>query len=526
MAGEFDVDYGYRGSLLPDGDSSHLPAAELLALVVDQVPAVVWTTDLDLVVTLAGGVHLRLLTPNQDNAVGTHLFELIGTRDPSSPLVQAHVGALEGKSSAFDLEWKEIWYSARVTPLTDRSGSPIGVVGAAFDITKQKTTELRLAAEREEYELRVLNSQKMEAIGQLAGGIAHDFNNALQVIRSSATFIAEDLGDDDPKVNDARRILESSESASRLVQQLLVFANRQTGRPTVVDVDETILGLLELLEHTTGESIRLMTRLSSQRLPVHIDQTQLEQLMIDLALNARDAMPAGGDLVIATDLGPAPSRADLPTGQYVHLSVQDTGMGMSEEVGRRAFEPFFTTKPLGTGSGLGLATVYGIARRAGGIVTLESREDEGTRIDIYLPLHEDDVIPSDALQPGGESEPALILVVEDEDPVRRIAERLLTRAGYRVLAAASGEEGLRLFKDHDGPIDLLLTDVVMPNMSGRELARRLRMLDASLRILFMSGFADDAITGRGGFEEDEDFLQKPFDNDELLARVAAALERP
>jgi PAS domain S-box-containing protein len=406
-------------------------------------------------------------------------------------------------------------YSA---PLRDANGNAVGMLVISADVTERKALEAQL-----------LHSQRMEAVGRLAGGIAHDFNNLLTAIRGYADFLREGLGEGTPLRRDAEEISRAGERASALVRQLLAFSRGQVLRPEVVDVGEIVRQIETMLRRLIGEDVELVIDLDGALASVSADAGQLEQTVINLAVNAREAMPDGGTLTIRTrnvflDVADA-RRLDLRPGTYVRLSAEDTGVGMDERTRLRAFEPFFTTKPQGTG--LGLSTVYGIVTQSGGNVEADSRPGEGSVLSVYLPAVSAQVRepaagpPSAGIERGSET----VLLVEDEDVVRNLARRVLHDSGYRVIEAGSGEEALRLAGEHADRIDLLLTDVVMPGMNGRELADRLAEIRPGTRVVFMSGYTEDVIVKRG-VSGRRAFLAKPFTPPMLARSVREALDAP
>ncbi|MGI5243519.1 PAS domain S-box protein [Dactylosporangium sp. CA-139066] len=384
---------------------------------------------------------------------------------------------------------------------------------------------LREEAERQKHEVRQQRTQRLESLGQLAGGIAHDFNNLLAVILNYAEFIVED-GADTPFALDAEQILRAGRRGSELTHQLLAFARREVIRPKPLDVNRVVEEVQQMLTRSIGEHISLATDLTEPLPAVVADPGQLEQVLVNLAVNARDAMPAGGHLTIDTglvQLGDGQPEGLRP-GHYVRIRVSDTGTGMPREVLEQAFEPFFTTKPSGEGTGLGLATVYGIVVQAGGTVHIYSEPGIGTTISILLPASDAEPIAAEAgrvARPPGHGQ--TILVAEDEPALREVTTRILRRGGYTVLAAADGVAALQLAAEHGGPIDLLLTDVVMPGMLGRVLAERLLRTRPSTRVLFMSGYAQPVLTSNGILDPGVHLLEKPFTGADLLHAVGEQL---
>jgi PAS domain S-box-containing protein len=374
----------------------------------------------------------------------------------------------------------------------------------------------RNVTERKRLEAQLHQSQRLESVGRLAGGIAHDFNNFLSVIRGYARFLVDELPADAPMRADAEEIENAAERASRLTNQLLVFSRHERVQHGAVDVAQVLSGINSLLARTLGENVPLYTDVERPLRPVEADPSQIEQVLVNLAVNARDAMPGGGELRIslANVRGGGPEGSDA-----VRLTVRDTGTGMSRAVVERAFEPFYTTKPKGEGTGLGLATVYGIVTQARGTIAIDSAPGAGTTIEVMLPAT--DSPAADESTPAGEESDAskgeTILVVEDEAAVRKLTCRILTRAGYNVLQAADGDAAVGAWHEHRGEIDLLVTDVVMPGMSGKELAETL-----GTKPVFMSGYTDD-VTLRHGVEGPR-LVQKPFDANTLLSTVRSALD--
>jgi signal transduction histidine kinase len=382
-----------------------------------------------------------------------------------------------------------------------------------------------------EREDQLRQAQKMEAIGRLAGGVAHDFNNLLTAVIGYADAIAERENTDDATRRDVGEIRKAADRAASLTRQLLAFGRKQFLRPVVLDLNETVTSLLQMLPRVIGENIQTHPRLAKDLARVTADPSQMEQVLVNLVLNARDAMPMGGAISIETanvELTAANLAADglrLPPGSYVMLAVSDTGTGMDATTRARAFEPFFTTKPKGKGTGLGLATVYGIVDQTGGEITIKTALGHGTVVRIYLPAvaapadkREVDP-PRPAKTFGSES----VLVVEDNDAVRELAILALRQRGYEVLEAASAEQALDLITQGARP-QLLLTDVVMPGLSGPNLAARLLQHIPRLRVLYMSGYSEDAAAAHGTFWGGVPLLQKPFTSSQLADRVRLTLD--
>jgi len=388
--------------------------------------------------------------------------------------------------------------------------APAGVEGIARDITERRRLEERLR-----------ESQKMEAIGRLAGGVAHDFNNLLTVISGYTQLSRTDLSPGHPSQPALEEVLKAAERAAGLTGQLLAFGRRQAAQPGILNLSAVFAETERMLRRLIGEHIDVVTIPGPDAGHVRIDPVQMQQMLLNLAVNARDAMPEGGKLVLEA------ARCDRHSSPWVVLSVTDTGHGMEEETLRHIFEPFYTTKGVGKGTGLGLATVYGIVKQNQGEVEVSSRPGAGTTFRIYLPQVEPPAEPP-AVAPAAEPRrdgAGTILLVEDEDAVRRLLRQSLRQRGYRVLEAATPEEALKLFSDGDEAIDLLLTDVVMPNMNGRQLADRLRQRHPPLKVLLMSGYADEWIEP-GGLAPGTAFLAKPLDASVLAAKVRELMEGP
>jgi signal transduction histidine kinase len=422
--------------------------------------------------------------------------------------------------------------------------------GAHDYVMKDNMTRLTAAVERELHDYasrqehrqiaaQLRQSQKMEAIGQLAGGVAHDFNNLLTAILAYSESLLHQLPMGSPLRGEVSEIKKAGERASTLTRQLLAFGRRQVLKPQVVDLNGVVTNVEQLLRRVIGDHIELRTTLTPRLGTVRVDTTQMEHVILNLAVNARDAMPHGGTLSIRTgnvefdDTDAHLQGASKGAGEYVMLRVSDTGIGMDEETQARAFEPFFTTKETGKGSGLGLAMVYGIVKQSGGSIQLHSVPNEGTTFVIYLPQ----VSSVSAPEPAAPEQMATtlngtetILLVEDDELVRQITMLTLERRGYKMLVARNGTDAISRAAAFDGPIDLLITDVVMPRISGRDVALMLRQTRPQMRVLYMSGYAAALLlshTSHGTVEpSDAAFLQKPFIATALAAKVREVLGPP
>jgi len=398
------------------------------------------------------------------------------------------------------------------------AGRP-AALAMALDVTRRKSLESQL-----------LQAQKMEAIGRLAGGVAHDFNNLLTIIFGSSDVLLEDLSGDYPHRAEVEEIMKAARRAASLTRQLLAFSRRQVLELQVLDLNALVANLEGMLRRLIGEDVEFRTVLTPARGTVLADPGQLEQVIMNLAVNARDAMPQGGKLTIETavaDLDESYAQAHIPVkpGSYMMLAVSDTGIGMDVETKAHLFEPFFTTKEKGKGTGLGLAMVYGIVKQTGGYVWVYSEPGRGTTFKIYLPRVEaapEPLVPKPAPVSLRGSE--TVLMVEDEEAVRRLIRKVLETRGYVVIAAEGGAEALRLANAHDGVIHLLVTDVVMPGMSGRDLAQYLGSVRPETKVLYLSGYTDDAIIQHGVLEPGIAFLQKPFTPQGLARKVRQVLD--
>ncbi len=402
-----------------------------------------------------------------------------------------------------------------------REGQLAGILGICRDVTERLSLEQQLR-----------QAQKMEAVGRLAGGVAHDFNNILTAITGYADLLLEDLGTTDRRRDDIAEIRKAAERAAGLTRQLLAFSRQQVMQVRVLDLNDVVADTQNMLGRLLGEDIALVTRLDPALGAVKADPGQLEQVIMNLAVNARDAMPGGGKLTIETanaELDDTYVREHFPArpGSYVMLAVSDTGTGMSDEVQSHLFEPFFTTKEKGKGTGLGLATVYGIVKQSGGYIWVYTEPGHGTTFKIYLPR----VAGAPAQRASGPKASPVgagtetVLLAEDEAAVRAVARHALERQGYTVLEASSGEAALDLAERHSGRIHLLLTDVIMPGMNGRALALRLSELRPDLRVVYMSGYTEEAITRHGVLEPGLTYVQKPFTPEGLARKVREVLDR-
>jgi len=413
------------------------------------------------------------------------------------------------------------WFQTVKVPLGAPEG-PRQLLGVATEITDRKGLEAQL-----------LQAQKMEAVGRLAGGLAHDFNNLLTAMLGSADLVLQTIGSEHPAREDAEAIRQTVMRAAELTRQLLAFSRQQVLAPRVLDVNTLVAGLERMLRRLIGEDVDLRAVLAADLGHVRADPAQLEQVIVNLVVNARDAMPHGGKLTIETtnvelDQEYFRDHVVVQPGRYVMLAVSDTGVGMDAGTKARVFEPFFTTKEKGKGTGLGLSTAYGVVKQSGGYIWVYSELGRGTTFKVYLP-RVDACVETPASAPP-EPVPDLgaetVLVVEDQADVRRLTRKVLEMRGYTVLAAGEGTEALRVAERHEGPIHLLATDVIMPGMNGREVALLLSASRPEMRVLYLSGYADESIVRQGVLEPGLAFLQKPFAPDALARKVREVLDVP
>jgi two-component system cell cycle sensor histidine kinase/response regulator CckA len=533
--------------------------------VLDALPAGVWVVDKDGQIVLANAASMEIWGGKPESAlspVGKDKAWWTETGQPVPPEEWGVTRALErGESSSHeeltvetaDGAQKVIQNSA--SPIRDAGGEIVGAVNISEDVTAKKVGEFtqreqderqrkldeqqreeQLRSERQQQEERQrqqeqeLHTQKMDAIGRLAGGIAHDFNNLLTGILSYSDLILQELRPNDPIRADVEQIRDAGQRAAGLTRQLLAFSRRQLLQPRVVSLNTTVTDLEPMLQRLLGPSARLETELDPDLGNVLADPAQVEQALVNLVLNAREAMPEGGLLRIATsNVEPEPASWQQDNGSqsgaYVSITVSDTGVGMDAATQSRIFEPFFTTKRAASGRGLGLSTVHGIVEQSGGQIAVESAPGQGTTFTIYLPRYWG---PEAAIGTADQRLPQVgtetLLLVEDEAAVRASVRRLLEWHGYTVLEARNGEDALRVYEANESGIDLVLTDLVMPEMGGHELIERLRARDPSLRVLFMSGYTERDFTSNGSIPPGTGFVEKPFTVETLMRRLREVLD--
>jgi len=479
----------------------------------------------DFVVTDVNRNAERLLGRRRDEVVSRRLSDLWPLRslqpfiERAAAVMRAHAPLEEELRIAFPAGSGR-WIHHQIVPLDD------GVAIAVRDTTARQEAEADLHRREEQ----VRQSQKMEAIGRLAGGVAHDFNNLLTVIRGHGELMLRKLTGDHPMRRNLLEIGLASERAAALTHQLLAFSRKQVLQPRILDLGEVVERMSTLLQRLIGEDVELVTRRRGDLGSVRADPAQMEQVIINLAVNARDAMPRGGQLTlelanVELDETFAHSHAGMTPGPYVVFSVTDTGHGMDEDTKARIFEPFFTTKEAGKGTGLGLPTVYGIVKQSGGFIWVYSEPGHGTTFKIHLPRVDqapERLSPRPGQAAAGQGTET-VLLVEDEDALRALLREVLESLGYRVLEAGLGAEALRIAREHRGPIHVLLTDLVMPQMTGRELADRLSCLRPDLKVLFMSGYGVGAAP-RQEIPSDGAYIEKPFTADAMGGAIRALLD--
>ena len=409
-----------------------------------------------------------------------------------------------------------------ISPVRDASGTIINYVAVKNDVTEH----LKITREKSEIEEQMRQTQKLESIGRLAGGVAHDFNNMLSVIIGYGEELINSLHDSDPLKECATAIVEAGNRSASLTRQLLAFSRKQTLRPEVLNLNDIVRNLEKMLQRLIGEDVELVTELDEELSPVEVDAGQIEQVIMNLAVNARDAMPQGGTLTIETALAEldeayAEKYLEVVPGAYVLMTVSDTGAGMDEETKKKLFEPFFTTKEAGKGTGLGLSTVYGIVKQSGGGIRVTSRPGQGSSFAIYLPQACDvsEKKPEPSVIPRAMRGEASILVVEDEASLRKLIGRTLASMKYRATTAANAGEALLLVEEKGLHPDLIITDVVMPGMSGKVLVDRLMRILPDLKVIYMSGYTDEAVAEHIVREPGMPFLQKPFNVRRLAEKI-------
>ena len=504
-------------------------AQERYRLLLQTAPDLIVSTDTSGKIVSANASAIAQTGRSREELIGQPLGAFL-VEDDRHIAYEHHSAALTGESRQFELRYLSAageggWLFCTCNPIRE-DGLITGVLLIGRDVSQMKESQTALR----ESEEKLRQAQKLEAIGQLAGSVAHDFNNLLTVIDWHSQFALDEMPAGDPRRDDINEIRKASALATNLTRQLLAFSRKQILQPRVLDLNEVVVGIEKLLQTLIGVEINIVTRLTADTAMVQADPGQLEQVVMNLCINARDAMKGGGTLSIET--ANAELTADyskehpwIAPGTYALLAVSDTGEGMDESTKARIFEPFFTTKGEGKGTGLGLATVYGIIKQSGGSIEVYSEKGKGSSFKIYFPAinavspDRVRVAPTESELRGTET----ILLVEDTDAIRGIAHRALTRHGYTVLVARNGPEALSVNEHYTGKIHLLLTDMMMPEMTGRELATSLRPERKDMKLLFMSGYTEGAVMGSTEGPDGASFIGKPFTTEELARRVKEVL---
>ncbi len=418
--------------------------------------------------------------------------------------------------------------SLSAAPVHNDRNQVVGILGAVEDLTERKKIE----AEREQLQSQLLQAQKMESVGRLAGGVAHDYNNMLSVIIGYAQFGMDKTDPEDELRADLQEILTAAERSADITRQLLAFARKQTINPKALDLNETVESMFKMIRRLIGEDIDLSWKPGPAVWPVKMDPSQLDQILVNLCINARDAISDVGRITIEThnvrfDEAYCANHAGFVPGEYVLLAVSDDGRGMDKETLDKIFEPFYTTKEIGKGTGLGLSVIYGIIKQNKGFINVYSEPEKGTTFQLYFSRHADDASPIETVGVGPEKTPVgsgeTVMIVEDEASILKLAKRILIPLTYNVLTATSPNEALVLAKEHGGDIHLLIADVVLPGMNGRDLAEKLQAEYPKLKVLFMSGYTSDVIVHHGVLDADVQFIQKPFSKTNFAIKVRKAL---
>ncbi len=499
----------------------------------DSGQALVWTSGLDKKCDYFNVPWLAFTGRSLAQEFGNGWLEGVHPEDFESCL-QVYVAAFD-KRERFSMEYRlrhasgeYRWIQEEGTPRFNSKGIFLGYIGHCLDITERK----RAAEEHEKLQMQFNQAQKLESVARLAGGVAHDFNNMLSVILGYAEIALDKIDPSDSLHHDLQAIYDAGKRSSNITRQLLAFARKQTIDPQVLDLNETVEGLLKMLRRLIGEDINLAWLPGKGEFSIKIDPSQMDQILANLCVNSRDAIADVGKVTIETDVvtfdeAYCSDHAGFIPGKFILLAVSDDGHGMSQETLGKIFEPFFTTKEEGRGTGLGLATVYGIVKQNNGFINVYSEPDQGTTFAIYLPRYEDSAgekrakaSPDISLGHG-----EIILVVEDEITILNLSKTILEKLGYTVLTASTPSEALRLVEMHSGRIQLLLTDVIMPEMNGRDLASQLHTCFPDIKTLFMSGYTADVISHRGVLDEGVCFIHKPFSTNDLAAKVYEALRQ-
>lgn len=494
--------------------------------VITAAPVVLWDLDSAGTILLSEGNALTHLGLKAGQLVGRSVFE-VNKNDPQSLALIAR--GLAGEEFSVEVEIAGRYWSNQYVPRRDEKGKVVGLFGVSLDVTERKLAEEEYAKLQDQ----LIQSRKMESVGQLAGGVTHDFNNLLTVVLGYTELALLQVEPGQPLFSELQEIRKAVRRSADLTQQLLAFARKQTLAPRVMDLNTTVEGILKMLRRLIGEQVTLAWQPCVSVCPIKTDPSQIDQILTNLCVNARDAIAGVGKITIGTgivalDKPHGADHSEFTPGDFVMLTVSDDGCGMDKETLDKIFEPFFTTKGIGRGTGLGLATVYSVVKQNNGSIQVHSEPGLGTTFKIYLPMYE-----AFTEHTGQKSTAApvargheTILLVEDDLVILDVATKILESFGYQVLAASTPGDALRKAKEHAGDIRLLITDVVMPEMNGRELAKNLSALYPEIRQMFMSGYASDVIARYGGLNEGVNFIQKPFSTETLAAQVREALSAP
>ena len=510
-----------------------------LAAVLRSVGDGVITSDREGRITFMNQMAEKLTGWKLEDALGRKQTEVLNIKDAGISNLEKHlvekvitegliINLLENRM-LIAKDGTEIPISDSLAPIREDNGETPGTVLVFRDVTDRKQAE----EEKANLQDRLFQSQKIESVGRLAGGVAHDFNNMLGVIIGHSEIALNQMDASDPLHAGLTEILKAANRSADLTRQLLAFARKQTISPKIMDLNKTVVNALKMLQRLIGEDIRLDWQPETDLWPIKMDPTQIDQILTNLCLNARDAISGVGKMIIETgnsafDEAYCADHAGFLPGEYVLLAVSDNGCGMDKETLGKLFEPFFTTKDLGKGTGLGLAMIYGIVKQNDGFITVYSEPDQGTTFKIYLPRHSGKA--EGALKEAERQKPAMrgretVLVVEDEPALLSLSKLMLEEQGYRVLAAGTPGEALRLVEGYAGEVHLLMTDVVMPEMNGLDLSKKMLSLYPNLKCLFTSGYTSNVIVHHGVLDEGIYFLQKPFSRRDLAAKVREALDQ-
>ena len=503
-----------------------------LQLLLDSLPASISYVDSGEIYIFCNRSFRKALGLKYEEVVGQSMEKILGPVYYSG--LRDHITAvMAGNTVHFESFYsrpggEDTFLEVTYIPDIDNSGQTTGFYVFALDITERKKDEY----EREKLQVQLTQAQKMESVGRLAGGVAHDFNNMLSVIFGHLGMMMSKIDETHPFFNGLGEVRKAAERSAELIRQLLAFARQQPVAPKLLDLNYTTEGMLKMLRRLIGEDIELIWLPGAGLPPIMIDPTQVDQILANLCVNAKDAIVGSGRIIIRTDAVRIDNdyikdHPDASSGDYVQLIVSDNGSGMDEKTVSMLFEPFFTTKEMGKGTGLGLATVYGIVKQNGGFINVYSTPGRGSSFEIFLPAREEtsacrNIEPAKAsFKKGSET----IMMVEDEPAILEIGKAMLESFGYTVLATSDPDDALRMAGEHSCSIDLIITDVVMPGMSGRELVEKLSAVCPQSRHMYMSGYTDDIIAPHGILEEDINFIQKPFSMDTLAARVREVLDK-